>query len=143
VKKVFALILSTDASPASDELNHIVHRGKYCIAILNAYPYTSGHCMVMPVRHVGTLLDLRAEEAAELWGFVTHATGALNVAYAPEGINVGANLGRAAGAGIPGHLHVHLVPRWNGDTNFMTAIAETRVIPEGLATSWRKLHDAW
>ncbi len=128
---------------ATDEAKYIVHRGQHCIVILNAYPYTSGHCMVMPMRHVGTLVDLNAEESTELWDFVTHATAALGVAYAPEGINVGANLGRAAGAGIPGHLHVHVVPRWNGDTNFMTAIAETRVIPESLSTTWRKLHEAW
>ncbi len=140
---VFCRILSVDPTPAADESNYIVHRGMHCLVILNAYPYTSGHCMVMPIRHVGTLIDLTPDEATELWSLVTHATAALGLAYAPEGINVGANLGRAAGAGIPGHLHVHLVPRWNGDTNFMTAIAETRVVPESLATSWRKLHDAW
>jgi ATP adenylyltransferase len=140
---VFCRILAVDPTPASDEANYIVHRGKHCIVILNAYPYTSGHCMVMPVRHVGTLVDLNADEATELWGFVTHATAALGSAYVPEGLNVGANLGRAAGAGIPGHLHVHVVPRWNGDTNFMTAIGETRVVPESLAVSWRKLHAAW
>jgi ATP adenylyltransferase len=140
---VFCRILAVEASADADEANYIVHRGQHCILILNAYPYTSGHCMVMPVRHVGTLLELTAEETAELWELVTHATGALGVAYAPEGINVGANLGRAAGAGIPGHLHVHVVPRWNGDTNFMTAIAETRVVPESLPTTWRKLHSAW
>jgi ATP adenylyltransferase len=140
---VFCRILTVEPTSANDESNYIVHRGKHCIVILNAYPYTSGHCMVMPTRHVGTLVDLNADEATELWGFVTHASAALGVAYAPEGINVGANLGRAAGAGIPGHLHVHLVPRWNGDTNFMTAIGETRVVPESLAASWRKLHTAW
>jgi ATP adenylyltransferase len=140
---VFCRILSGEARDRADETNYIVHRGKHCIVILNAYPYTSGHCMVMPIRHVGTLVDLAADEASELWEFVTHASGALGVAYSPEGINVGANLGRAAGAGIPGHLHVHLVPRWNGDTNFMTTIAETRVVPESLAATWRKLHDAW
>ncbi len=140
---VFCRILSVEGSPANDEAHYIVHRGEHCVVILNAYPYTSGHCMVMPLRHAGTLLELNAEEAAELWEFVTHATAALGLAYAPEGINVGANLGRAAGAGIPGHLHMHLVPRWSGDTNFMTAIAETRVVPESLATTWRKLHNAW
>lgn len=140
---VFCRILASPQDPVNDEANYIVHRGQHCLVILNAYPYTSGHCMVMPMRHVGTLVDLNAEESSELWDFVTHATAALDVAYSPEGINVGANLGRAAGAGIPGHLHVHVVPRWNGDTNFMTAIAETRVIPESLGTTWRKLHVAW
>ena len=140
---VFCQILATSPDPLADEANYIVHRGEHCVVILNAYPYTSGHCMVMPLRHVGTLIDLNAEEVTELWDFVTHATAALGLAYAPEGINVGANLGRAAGAGIPGHLHVHVVPRWNGDTNFMTAIAETRVVPESLPKTWRKLHNAW
>lgn len=140
---VFPAPDSTACDPVADEARLIVHRGQHCLVILNAYPYTSGHCMVMPVRHVGTLVELNAEESTELWNFVTHATAALGVAYSPEGINIGANLGRAAGAGIPGHLHVHLVPRWNGDTNFMTTIAETRVVPESLPTTWRKLHDAW
>lgn len=140
---VFCRILLSDPTPAADEANYIVHRGQFCIVILNAYPYTSGHCMVMPFRHAATFVDLRNDEASELWNFVTRATATLGAAYAPEGINVGANLGRAAGAGIPGHLHVHVVPRWNGDTNFMTAIAETRVVPESLSTTWRKLHEAW
>jgi ATP adenylyltransferase len=140
---VFCRILSGEVTAAADEASYIVHRGQHCIVILNAYPYTSGHCMVMPVRHVATLIKLTPEETVELWELVTHATGALGVAYSPQGINVGANMGRAAGAGIPGHLHVHLVPRWDGDTNFMTTIAETRVVPESLPSTWRKLHAAW
>lgn len=140
---VFCRILRTVPSPQSDEANLIVHRGTNAVVILNAYPYTSGHLMAMPTRHVGTLSDLTDDEHRELWSLVRHATGAITRAYNPGGINVGANLGRAAGAGIPGHLHVHALPRWDGDTNFMTAIAETRVVPEALSTTWSRLRAAW
>jgi len=100
--------------------------------------------MVMPTRHVGELEDLGAtDEAPELWSAVTAGVRALKKAYRPEGINVGANLGRAAGAGVPGHFHVHLLPRWNGDTNFMTSVAEVRVLPESLDATWTKLRSAW
>ena len=123
--------------------DHIVWRGRDVNAILNAYPYTSGHVMVMPVHHVGELEDLTAGEAGELWACVTDAVLALKAAFAPEGVNVGINLGRAAGAGVPGHLHVHVVPRWNGDTNFMTATANARVLPEALSRTREKLAAAW
>lgn len=137
---VFCRIL---ASGAEDPDIHVLSRGEHVFAILNAYPYTSGHLMCMPYRHVGDLTELTAEEQVELWDFVRQATAACTRAYQPEGLNVGANLGRAAGAGVPGHLHVHVVPRWHGDTNFMTAIAETRVVPESLAVSWDRLTKAW
>ena len=123
--------------------DHIVKRGTHINAILNAYPYTSGHLMVMPVRHVGDLEDLTPAEAAELWATTTQAVRALKAAYRPEGVNIGINLGRAAGAGVPGHLHVHVVPRWNGDTNFMTVTADTRVLPETLSRTRDKLVRAW
>lgn len=137
---VFCRILDT---PGGDRAKHILWRGEHAIAILNAYPYTSGHLMVLPKRHVGELEEVVGDEAAELWGAVADAVRALKAAYRPGGINVGANLGRAAGAGVPGHFHVHCLPRWNGDTNFMTSVAEARVMPESLAASWEKLHDAW
>jgi ATP adenylyltransferase len=121
----------------------VIWRGTTCAAVLNAYPYTSGHLMVMPTRHVGELELLTAEETAELWAAVTDAVVALKAAYRPGGINVGANLGRAAGAGVPGHLHIHALPRWDGDTNFMTSVAETRVLPEALPDSLAKLRAAW
>lgn len=140
VRCVFCAILE-GGRPDAD--TYVLHRGATCFAILNAYPYTSGHLMVMPLRHEGELDSLTTDEHAELWDTVRHAVGALKRAYAPEGINVGVNLGRAAGAGVPGHLHVHLVPRWNGDTNFMTATAETRVVPESLARTWQRLAEAW
>ena len=108
-------------------------------AVLNAYPDGSGHSLVLPRRHVASLSDLTAEERAELFELLYEVTHALDGAYHPDGLNVGANLGRAAGAGIPAHLHLHALPRWSGDTNFMTAIAETRVIPESLETAWGKI----
>ena len=140
IECVFCRIL---ASGEPDDVTHIVWRGEHTFAILNAYPYTSGHLMVMPYRHVGALEDLDAAEAAELWPAASRAVAAVNEAYGPEGFNVGLNLGRAAGAGVPGHLHVHVVPRWNGDTNFMTSVAEARVLPESLVESAKKIRDAF
>lgn len=137
---VFCRILG---SGESDDVTKVVWRGERTVALLNAYPYTSGHLMVMPTRHVGELEDLDPDEGAEMWRAITAATRALKVAYKPEGINVGANLGRAAGAGVPGHFHVHLLPRWVGDTNFMTSVAEVRVMPESLDATWKKVSSAW
>ena len=99
--------------------------------------------MVLPCRAVADLDDLDPDESAELWAAVQLAVRALRAAYQPEGVNVGANLGTAAGAGVPDHLHVHVLPRWSGDTNFMTTLAETRVLPESLEQTWRKLRAAW
>jgi len=110
---------------------------------MNAYPYASGHLLVMPARHIGELEALTAEESAELWHATRCAAAAIDAAYDPDGINMGANLGRAAGAGIPAHLHLHVVPRWSGDTNFMTSVAGVRVMPEPLPSGWRRLTDAW
>ena len=126
-----------------DRENLILHRGETAFVILNAYPYSSGHLMVIPYRHVGEVESLTAEEHSELWAFGSDAVRALKNSYSPEGINLGANLGRAAGAGVPGHLHIHVVPRWNGDTNFMTSIAEARVMPESLDSSASRLRAAW
>ena len=137
---VFCRIL---ASGEADADTKVVWSGERAVAILNAFPYTSGHLMVMPRRHVGELEDLDDHESTEVWRAVTDAVRALKAAYRPEGINVGANLGRAAGAGVPGHFHVHLLPRWNGDTNFMTTVAEARVLPEALDATWEKVRSAW
>jgi diadenosine tetraphosphate (Ap4A) HIT family hydrolase len=139
---VFCAILS---SGLSDEETHIVWRDASgtAFAILNAFPYTSGHLMVMPARHIGELEDLDGPETAALWEGVRQSVAAIKAAYRPDGLNMGANLGRAAGAGVPGHLHVHVLPRWRGDTNFMTSIAESRVLPETLSTSAHKLQAAW
>ena len=122
---------------------HVVWRGDRVAVILNAYPYTSGHVMVLPVRHVGEPEELDGDEAAELWATVTGAVVAIKAAYRPDGVNFGANLGAAAGAGVPGHFHVHAMPRWVGDTNFMTSVAEARVLPEPLSTTLEKLRKSW
>lgn len=137
---VFCGLLSADAP---DEETLVVWRSPLVAAVLNAYPYGSGHVLVMPTRHVGDLGEVGGEERTELWDAVHACVSAVMRAYGPGGVNVGANLGRAAGAGIPGHLHVHVLPRWDGDTNFMTSVAETRVLPEPLRETWRKLRDAW
>lgn len=133
------------ASEQPAEETHLLWRapGGTALAILNAYPYGSGHLMVMPVRHAASPEELTAEEGAELWQGVTEAVAALRRAYRPDGLNVGANLGRAAGAGVPGHFHMHVLPRWSGDTNFMTSVAGVRVLPESLPAAWEKLHPAW
>jgi ATP adenylyltransferase len=139
---VFCSIL---ASGLSDEETHVLwrHPEGGAVAILNAYPYTSGHLMVMPVRHLADLEDLNDDEAGELWSALRDSVAALRRAYRPDGLNVGANLGRAAGAGVPGHLHMHVVPRWTGDTNFMTTVAGARVLPETLEVSAEKIREAW
>jgi ATP adenylyltransferase len=124
------------SDPGRDDL--VLVRGRVSFVILNLYPYNNGHVMVVPNRHAPNLATLSAEEQAELMRLTRHAEMALTEAYAPHGINIGINLGKPAGAGVLDHLHVHLVPRWNGDTNFMTAIGETRVLPD-LATSAAKL----
>jgi ATP adenylyltransferase len=125
------------------EAAHVVWQGLRCAAVLNAFPYTSGHLMVVPLRHVAELEDVQGEDATELWAVVADAIRALKSAYGADGINMGANLGRAAGAGVPGHFHVHVLPRWNGDTNFMTSVAETRVLPESLDATYEKVRGAW
>ena len=135
---LFERILQLD-----DETAFVVHRGERCSALLNAYPYTNGHILVLPNRAVADLDDLDADEHAELWSVVRDAVTAVRAAYRCDGVNVGANLGTAAGAGVPDHLHVHVLPRWAGDTNFMTAVANTRVRPETLGSSWEKIRTAW
>ena len=139
---VFCAILASDLP---DEESHVVwrHPADLAAAILNAYPYTNGHLMVMPYREVGELEDLTPAEHDELWHGVTQAVQAIRAAYRPDGINLGMNLGRPAGAGVPSHLHVHVLPRWNGDTNFMTSVADTRVLPESLSSSAARIRAAW
>ena len=137
---VFCALIASDEP---DSETFVLWRGDHTAALLNAFPYTSGHLMVMPRAHVGELEDLDAATSAELWAGVTDAVRALKKAYRPEGVNVGINLGTAAGAGMPGHLHVHALPRWLGDSNFMTSVAEARVMPEALSVTWEKLRKAW
>jgi ATP adenylyltransferase len=135
--------LICDLSAADPGEALVVTGNDLVFAVMNAYPYTSGHVMLAPRRHEAELDGLGADEAAALMTLAQQATTALRAAYRPEGMNVGVNVGRAAGAGVPGHVHFHALPRWNGDTNFMTTVAEARVLPEDLRTSWGKLKDAW
>jgi ATP adenylyltransferase len=123
--------------------SQVIHRGDLTCALVNAFPYTSGHLMVAPLRHLADLESLEPSEAVELMAMARSASIALKTAYRPDGINVGINMGRAAGAGVPGHLHVHVLPRWFGDTNFMTTVAEARVLPEALEVTLERLRAAW
>ena len=137
---VFTRIL---ASGLPDEESLIVHRGPTCFAILNRFPYSTGHTLVLPYREVAELEDLTEPEAGEIWQTVTDGVRALKAAYRPDALNVGINLGAAAGGSVARHLHVHIVPRWNGDANFMTATAYTRTMPEALPDTWAKVRSAW
>lgn len=137
------LMCALGAAEGPDPSRHVVFSEGLVAAALNAYPYASGHLLVFPRRHVGELEALTSEEAVALWAGVADAVRALKAAYRPDGLNVGINLGRAAGAGIPGHLHVHVVPRWGGDTNFMTTAAAVRVLPESLPETFERLRAAW
>jgi ATP adenylyltransferase len=131
------------AAAPDDDAALVVARGTRAFVVCNAYPYTSGHVMVVVDRHEANLEHLTPDEAAEVMGLVQWTTAAVKRAYRPDGVNVGINLGAAAGAGVPGHLHVHVVPRWDADTNFMTSVAETRVLPEALPDTLARLRAAW
>ncbi|HEX9415912.1 MAG TPA: HIT domain-containing protein [Gaiellaceae bacterium] len=131
------------APAGDDEEALIVKRGTLAFAMLNKFPYASGHLMVAPYRHVREFGDLEDEEALELHRLAGQGMGALAAMYSPQGYNVGWNLGRIAGAGVVDHVHLHLVPRWAGDTNFMPVLADVKVLPEHLLDTRRKLADAW
>lgn len=127
----------------ADERNFILHRGVTCYVIMNLYPYNNGHLMVVPLRHLSDYENLTADERAEAAELTARAVRALKKAMKPDGFNIGANLGKAAGAGIDEHLHVHIVPRWGGDINFMTAVGGVRVIPQCLEETYRTLKEAF
>ncbi len=127
------------AKAENDEKSLIIVRGKTCFAVLNTFPYTSGHAMVVPYDHLDELQKLPRAAADEMMALTQKLEGILRELYRPDGINLGMNLGKAAGAGVAGHIHMHILPRWFGDTNFMTAIGETRVLPEDLQTTYRKI----
>jgi ATP adenylyltransferase len=135
------LFCSLVASEDAEAL--ILERTERTFTVMNAFPYTSGHVMVAPIRHVGEFEELTVEEGAEMFAAAQRAVQAIKATSHPHGLNLGINLGRTAGAGVPGHVHLHALPRWNGDTNFMTAVAEARVISEDLRTTWEKLRKAW
>jgi len=131
------------ASEGDDEEKLVVSRGRRAIVLLNRFPYASGHMMVAPHRHVGEFGELEDEEIVEIHRLASAATGSLAQTYGPQGYNLGWNLGRVAGAGIVDHVHLHVVPRWAGDTNFMPVLADVKVMPEHLAETRRKLAEVW
>lgn len=139
-QSVFTEILN---SGLSDDETHIVHRGSLCFVILNAFPYSPGHLLVLPYREVGDLELLTPEETAEIWATVTMGVRVLKDEYHPRGLNVGINLGQVAGGSIAQHLHIHIVPRWGGDTNFMVSIANTKILPEALDVTSQRIRAAW
>lgn len=131
------------AAPGSDADKHLVYRGEHCFVLLNKFPYTSGHLLVLPNRGEPNLEGLTPHEHAELWALVTASVEAIKSAFRCDGINVGINLGEAAGGSQSDHLHVHCVPRWNGDANFMGIAAETRVLPVSLDEAYSRLVAVW
>ncbi|MBI4550709.1 MAG: HIT domain-containing protein [Candidatus Latescibacteria bacterium] len=134
-------IFCTKPQQDNDAETYILHRGTVCFVIMNLYPYNNGHLMIVPYRHVADVDMLTAEESAGMMSVLQTWLRVLKQAMAPHGFNVGMNLGRVAGAGIEEHLHIHVVPRWNGDTNFMPVVGETKVISEGLDQTYRKLKE--
>lgn len=127
------------AAPAQDRENLVLHRAERNFVILNLYPYTTGHTMIAPYAHVATLAELDAKTLQEMMALAQKLEAALAATYKPEGFNLGMNLGRCAGAGVADHVHLHFLPRWTGDSSFMTTISETRVHPEDLASTYDKL----
>jgi ATP adenylyltransferase len=127
------------ADPEHDEDNFVLHRAAHTFVVLNIYPYITGHLMVVPYLHTSEFDSLAKEITDELMDLAKRSQTALREVYSPSGFNLGMNLGAAAGAGITDHIHIHLLPRWSGDTNFMTTVAETRVLPEDLKTTYSKL----
>lgn len=127
---------------AAEQAAHILHRGTHCFTCLNAYPYATGHVLILPYLHVDSLAALPAEPAQEMILIAQRIERCLRQVYRPDGLNLGMNLGESAGAGVANHIHLHALPRWSGDTNFMTVTAETRVLPETLDVTWKKLREA-
>lgn len=126
-----------------DEKNLIVHRGEHNFVIMNVFPYNSGHLMIVPYRHVPDITELTLQETGEMTLLAQKAVSALKNLMQPDGFNIGMNLGKAAGAGIDKHLHLHIVPRWDGDTNFMPVVGEVKVISEALSSTWSRLKEIW
>lgn len=129
------------AQQLGDEKAYIAYRGQHCFVILNAFPYTSGHVMIVPYAHLDQLQKLPAEAANEMMALSQRLESVLRDMYHPNGINLGMNIGKAAGAGVAGHIHMHVLPRWVADANFMTVVGETRVLPESLEITWQRLRD--
>ena len=136
-------VFCAKAAGRDDDKNMVVYRGAHVFALLNLFPYNNGHMMVVPYRHTALLTDLDEDTLLELMTGARQAQAALQTAFHPEGYNLGMNLGTAGGAGIADHLHLHIVPRWNGDTNFMPVLADVKVLPDSLEHSARVIRDAW
>ena len=136
-------IFCAKAAGTDDAANLVVYRAKHNFALLNLYPYTSGHLMVAPYEHVARLEDATPETVADMMLVVQQAERHLRAIYRPEGLNIGMNIGKAAGAGVAGHIHMHVLPRWVGDANFMTTVGETRILPEDLNVTYDKLARAF
>ncbi len=128
---------------ATDQAEWIVARSQFVYVTLNKFPYNNGHTMVIPYEHIGSMEDMSAEALIDMMLTLNHTLAAIRKIYNPHAFNIGANLGGAAGAGIPGHFHMHIVPRWAGDSNYLSIIGNTRVIPDLLDDTWRKLRDVW
>jgi ATP adenylyltransferase len=141
-EKMQGCLFCNKAAEKDDAKALIVHRGKHCYVILNAFPYTSGHVMVVPYQHLDEFHKLSDEAAVEMTMLTRKIEGVLRRLYSPDGINLGMNIGKAAGAGVAGHIHMHVLPRWVADSNFMTTIGETRMLPEDLPTTWKRISDA-
>jgi ATP adenylyltransferase len=139
-ESVFTEILKSNRS---DEETFILHRGETCFVIMNAFPYSSGHVLVIPYREVPDLELLTPQETGEIWATVTKAVQVLKAEYKPQGMNVGINLGHAAGGSVAQHLHIHIVPRWGGDSNFMVAVATAKILPEALDITAQRIRNRW
>jgi ATP adenylyltransferase len=137
------LCRAIEANPERDREHLLVHRGELCFVILNKFPYNNGHVMVAPRVHEPSIEQLGADELAEMMDLTKRSLGALREVYRPEGFNIGVNQGKIAGAGVEDHVHLHVVPRWGADTNFMPVIADTRVLPQALDDSWAELRAAF
>ena len=131
------------ATPDADETKLILHRGQCCFIVLNLYPYNNGHLMIVPFEHADSIESLPAKTLTEMITLSQRCLAILRQAYNPQAFNIGINIGSAAGAGVPGHVHLHIVPRWSGDTNFMSALANTRVIPEYVEQTYERLRNLW
>jgi len=142
-KEGSACIFCAMAAANKDEETLIVFRSEHNFVVLNRFPYTSGHLMIVPYVHTADLAGLSEPAAAEMMALTRTASRHLKTLYRPEGLNLGMNIGESAGAGIAGHIHMHLLPRWTGDANFLSTIAETRVLPEELSVTWRRVKDAF
>ena len=131
-----------EAPKLSDEQAHIVYRGTHCYIVLNTFPYTNGHVMIVPYEHLDELQKLPSQSAQEMMALSQRMETVLRALYKPDGINLGMNIGKAAGAGVAGHIHMHVLPRWVADANFVSVIGETRVLPEALEVTWKRIRTA-